>query len=407
MQAHHNVKSQRLLTVFLLAAIPLSLFAIVVQRLEAVSLWGRNSVVDTVVAQADETNADLSLTKSVDDFNPLVGDTILFTIEVKNNGPSNATGVTVSDTLPNGYNYVSDDSGDAYDAGTGVWNVDGISDTLSAELQITATVNPSGNYTNVAQITGLDQTDPDTSNNQDSIFTNPIPAADLAMAKNVDDSTPFVGDQVIFTLRVDNNGPSDATGVEVTDQLPTGYTYVSDNGGGDYNPGSGVWNVGSIEDGDFDQLRITAEVNPSGNYNNVATITDLNEIDPNPDNDEDSASTNPRPSADLAMTKDVDDPTPFVGEQVTFTLRVDNDGPSDASGVEISDQLPSGYSYVSHSGGGVYLPGIGLWMIGSINAGAFVELQITAEVNPSGDYTNTAQITDLNERDPDDNNNQD
>ncbi|NPD86608.1 DUF11 domain-containing protein, partial [Lentimicrobium sp. L6] len=59
----------------------------------------------------------------------------------------------------------------------------------------------------------------------DASIHNPI--ADLVMEKTVDDAAANVGDNVIFTLKVNNNGPCAATGVSVSDQLPTGYTYVS------------------------------------------------------------------------------------------------------------------------------------------------------------------------------------
>ena len=65
--------------------------------------------------------------------------------------------------------------------------------------------------------------------------------------KTVDNESPKVGDQVTFTLTINNAGPSTATGVEVTDQLPDGYTYISDSGNGAYDATSGIWIVGSLE----------------------------------------------------------------------------------------------------------------------------------------------------------------
>ncbi|TWI43907.1 putative repeat protein (TIGR01451 family), partial [Flavobacterium glaciei] len=52
-------------------------------------------------------------------------------------------------------------------------------------------------------------------------------------------------------------------------------------------------------------------------------------------------------SANVSIVKTVSNPTPNVGSSVTFTLTANNAGPSEATGVVVTDQLPSGYAYVS------------------------------------------------------------
>src|SRR5690606_9134062 len=67
----------------------------------------------------------------------------------------------------------------------------------------------------------------------------------------------------------------------------------------------------------------------------------------------------------------------------------------------VTDLLPTGYTYVSHSTGtGTYVPGTGEWTIGNFVNAATASLTITATVNAAGDYTNTASIGG-NETDPD------
>ena len=75
--------------------------------------------------------------------------------------------------------------------------------------------------TNTATITGADQPDPDTSNNSDSTSIDPQ-QADLALFKAVSDAHPKAGETVIFIVGLRNKGPNDATGVQVSDPLPSG-----------------------------------------------------------------------------------------------------------------------------------------------------------------------------------------
>ncbi|OYT13404.1 MAG: hypothetical protein B6I19_05300, partial [Bacteroidetes bacterium 4572_114] len=153
---------------------------------------------------------------------------------------------------------------------------------------------------------------------------------------------------ITFTLSVTNNGPSDATGVSVVDQLPSGYTYVSDNGGGAYVPGTGIWTIGNLSIGTATMLAITATVNATGNYVNTATVSG-NEDDNTPGNNTDDESTTPNPVADLVITKD-DGATTFTPPtDVIYTITVTNNGPCDVTGAGVSDIAPDGTSIASWS----------------------------------------------------------
>ena len=63
-------------------------------------------------------------------------------------------------------------------------------------------------------------------------ITADSPIIDLELTKDVAPASVEVGDETTFTITVVNQGPDDATGVVVTDTLPDGLTYVSDNAGG-------------------------------------------------------------------------------------------------------------------------------------------------------------------------------
>ena len=103
--------------------------------------------------------------------------------------------------------------------------------------------------------------------------------SDLSLTKTIDNATPVVGTDVVFTIVVNNDGKSDVSGVQVTDLLPNGYTYVSDDAAGAYDAGTGIWNVGSIANGASASLHITANVNATGDYENVAEITASDNLD--------------------------------------------------------------------------------------------------------------------------------
>ena len=110
--------------------------------------------------------------------------------------------------------------------------------------------------------------------------------ADLAVTKTVSNPTPNVGDIITFTVTLTNNGPNTATGVAVSDLLPAGLSFVSATPTqGTYSSVTGVWNVGTLNNGAVASLLLRARVDTPVARTNTATIAASDSHDPNPAND--------------------------------------------------------------------------------------------------------------------------
>lgn len=118
------------------------------------------------------TLSDLSLTKTVSNANPASGANISYTLSVNNTAAStNATGVTVLDTLPTGVTFVSATGTGSYNNTTGVWTLGTVNANQTLSITITVTVSaPVGTtVTNFAEITASSNADPDSTPNNGSI----------------------------------------------------------------------------------------------------------------------------------------------------------------------------------------------------------------------------------------------
>jgi uncharacterized repeat protein (TIGR01451 family) len=72
-----------------------------------------------------------------------------------------------------------------------------------------------------------------------------------------------LGSTIVYTITVTNSGPDTATGVQVTDALPSRLSLVSAEASqGAFTVATGVWNVGELEPGASATLALTANVGP-------------------------------------------------------------------------------------------------------------------------------------------------
>lgn len=174
---------------------------------------------------------DLELTKAVEQGTVTPGETLSYTITITNDGPSAAALTTFEDVLPDHAQFVS--------AST---NIDGVSlkhsdGVITADLgtlapgqvvtiEVIAEVRDSAENSLVNEATVFAPKELNLSNNSDTV-SNPVsPRIDLAITKSDSHDPVEPGSTFSYTLHVVNNGPSNATGVVVTDHLPAEVTYV-------------------------------------------------------------------------------------------------------------------------------------------------------------------------------------
>jgi uncharacterized repeat protein (TIGR01451 family) len=350
--------------------------------------------------------ADLRVTKTVDNRAPAIDTRVRFTVTVFNAGPSNATGVELVDQLPAGLTFVgATPSQGTFDAATGLWTIGALANGASASLTLDAIAARSGPLANVATITHTDHLDRDPSNNSAGAALNVPLASDLQVLKTADVSTAGVGGTVTFTITVRNAGPDDAPAVEIDETLPAGLLFQgAAASAGSYDAATGLWTVGPLPNGGIATLQVSATVQAAGTLVNTARVTGAQPFDPNPGNDTSGIPIN-GVGADLQVVKTADRTAAAVGDRVTFTIVVTNNGPGDATGVQVRESLPTGLSYVSSTASqGLYVPETGLWTVGALTAPnggtSRATLQVVADVIADGAHRNVASIASQDQPDP-------
>ena len=243
----------------------------------------------------------------VDQADPVaVGGQITYTITVGDNGPTAASGVTLTDTLPAGTTFVSAEptSGSCSESAGTVTCTFG---TISAgggetvDIVVSAPAAPTS-VTNAVAVTA-DEPDPDPGNNGASEETSVSPvSADLAVLQTDDADPAPLGADVTYTLTVSNYGPSSADGVTLVDTLPAGTTFVSTDAPGDCTASAGIVTcaLGSMLPSDTRVIQLVVSApSVSADLSNTADVHADAPPDPDPDNNEDTE-TGIRPSGVLS-----------------------------------------------------------------------------------------------------------
>ncbi len=344
------------------------------------------------------------------------GDTMVYTLEVTNHGPSDSTGSSVQDSLPAGLTFggSSDCSASGGEVSCAVGPLAaGASAILSFEVEIGSGVTAS--LLNSATVTA-DEDDPASGNNSASHRTNIDAMADLALSKT-GSAGAVAGRTLLYTLTVDNLGPADSSGGSVRDTLPPGLSFESSVDGCYGVTGAVVCPFGDLAQGTSHNLTFVARLASSadGTLLNQSTV-DGNEVDPVSSNDDASLSTAVTRQADLSLSKDDGVTSVTPGNTLQYSLTVRNLGPSDSGdssgggppggGGQIIDPLPSGLSFASSPDGCALAGGDVVCPFGPLAAGQERTLRFTVAVAAGVDteIDNSATVSGP-ETDPETDNN--
>jgi uncharacterized repeat protein (TIGR01451 family) len=306
--------------------------------------------------------ADVSIAKRALSPPVVPGEEASFELVASNAGPSRARSVVVTDDLPAELSFVSASPGCTHLDGTVTCAIESLDPGTSQTFQVTGRVASSldGCLPNVARVASATP-DPDMTDNEAAICASIGGRVDLSIEKTASRTALPAGGQVMYTLVVRNDGPSDATGVRISDPLPAGMTLVDarPSQGSCATAGNDVsCDLGRLPDGGSAQLLVTANASGAvGAIANRATASaDQQEVDL--DDNAGTAAVSvapgpPEPPFDVTVTKTADDTRVALGQPVRYRIVVANRGPAAAPGVTLADTLsaPVGVSSVRTSAG--------------------------------------------------------
>lgn len=222
-----------------------------------------NDCADTVSIDA----ADIAVSKDDGVDSAVPGESTTYTITITNNGPDDDPAVSLTDIFPTDLScsYTSLAAGGA-SGNTAAGNGD-LAETLAmpagSSVSYTAVCDidsaATGTLSNTATASGSIG-DPVPANDSATDETSLNPTADLAIAKSDSVDPVVVGDTLIYTVSVENLGPSDAANVVVSDTLPAGVTLVSTAGCAQDPNGVPSCDLGSIAAGNTASFDISVEV---------------------------------------------------------------------------------------------------------------------------------------------------
>jgi uncharacterized repeat protein (TIGR01451 family) len=291
----------------------------------------------------------LSKTRPADQAEVVNGEEISYLIKYENTGKIPLTGIRLQDTLPAGVALVAaspaPSSNEPGPPATLKWDLPDLPAGKNSSVSVTVRVDgaTAGDIlSNQAQLTS-NEAQPATA----SVTSTVREAPRLVLTKTVNATTAHPGDALEFTVHYENQGRGEARNVVLTDNFPSGLTFVSASDKA--TPVSGVltWDLGNLAPGASNSKIIRATV-PAGNYVPAVDITNRSEIASDTASTTASATVSVTALPAFTVAKTVDRAHASPGDSLHYTLTVDKTG-GPATSVTLLDLLSPNTQYVPGS----------------------------------------------------------
>ncbi|MEI6900212.1 MAG: hypothetical protein WCL00_10055, partial [Bacteroidota bacterium] len=307
----------------------------------------------STVSNSVSTSADLSITKTCETTTVVSGNLINYNLKIDNNGPSDALAVTVTDNVPSSLINPQYNNGNSWVTWPGSLNIGTLAKGGEVTIQLRATVssNATGNISNTASVISS-TSDPSSSNNSSEVTKTTTESADLSVLKTIVTSSVYAGMPIEYSIVVTNNGPSDATGVSLADVVESYISLpkYSTDGGSSWPSWTSPYSIGSLAAGSSVTILLKGNLSADQKttVSNTAIISAIT-TDPVSGNNSSTASVLPLEAVDIAITKTCLTLPLVAGQEVQYSIKVENLGPSDAYNIVVTDVVPSGLSSVKYS----------------------------------------------------------
>ena len=296
--------------------------------------------------------ADLGLGMTAAPDPVVTGTKLTYTLSVTNNGPSTAKAVSVSQTLPGTVVFLSctpSQGGFSQSGGVVTANLGQMGPSAVATVTVVVKPTTAGVISSTATAAS-ELPDPNPLNNTATVVTHVTPpTADLALGLTAAPASTVVGSTLTYTVSVTNNGPVTATGVLVTNILPSGVAVTSSSISQGFISAANnfiIGNVGTLAVGGRVTMTIVTTTLSQGTLLDTAGVGGT-ETDPNLANNSASVATVVGASADLALSFTGSPSAVVTHSNLTYTLLVTNFGPSVASSVVVNGTLPPSVQVLS------------------------------------------------------------
>lgn len=260
-----------------------------------------------------------------------IGQTVVYTLTITNNGRVDSEPLTVYESLPDGMSFVGSSPQANRDGAQLVWTIAPVPAGQSASIQVSLRADRLGSITNVASVRS-----PDGLTAEDSL-TTVVAAPGLSLTKT-GPQTALVGEPINYVITATNTGNGPATNIIIRDQFDAGLAHASGTGPLDLAP----FNLAAGESRTFD-LSLTAQ--REGVFVNRASASADGGLTANAEH----PVTVTQPKLKLAVTAPK---AKYVRSRVEWTISVANPNSTPLNNVNVRSQLPSEVSYLDASDGG-------------------------------------------------------